>query len=123
AGGFYMLFDPPDAWFGNQSLMAIWLMLALLLVHLGYSGVSISYHAHGAELSDDYNERTKVTVAREVFGLLGMTLAVVLPTLPTFRFGDTDGYMTLGLLFLPIALLFSAPTLMWAGPSVHPPVI
>jgi Na+/melibiose symporter-like transporter len=46
---------------------------ALLLVHLGYSGVSISYHSHGAELTDDYNERTKVTVGREVFGLLGMT--------------------------------------------------
>jgi Na+/melibiose symporter-like transporter len=82
AGGFYMLFDPPDAWFGNQTLMALWLMAALLLVHLGYSGVSISYHAHGAELTDDYNERTKVTVGREVFGLLGMTLAVVLPTYP-----------------------------------------
>ena len=74
-----MLFDPPDAWFGNQTLMAGWLIAALLLVHLGYSGVSISYHSHGAELTDDYNERTRVTVGREVFGLLGMTFAVVLP--------------------------------------------
>jgi Na+/melibiose symporter-like transporter len=123
AAGFYMLFDPPDAWFGNQTKMAIWLIAALLLVHLGYSGVSISYHSHGAELTDDYNERTKVTVGREVFGLLGMTLAVVLPTWLTFKFGDSDGYMMLGLLFLPIILLFSAPTLLWAGPSVHPPVI
>jgi len=123
AAGFYMLFDPPDAWFGNQTMMAVWLIGALLLVHLGYSGVSISYHSHGAELTDDYNERTKVTVGREVFGLLGMTLAVVLPTYLTFRLGDSDGYMTLGLLFLPIVVLFSMPTLIWAGPSVHPPVI
>src|SRR5262249_8324401 len=120
--GFYMLFDPPN-FAGNQFLMASWLIAALLLVHLGYSGVSISYHAHGAELTDDYNERTKVTVGREVFGLLGMTFAVVLPTYLTARLGDTMGYTTLGLLFLPIALLFSAPTLLWAGPSVHPPVI
>ena len=121
--GFYMLFDPPAAWAGNQTMMAVWLIVALLLVHLGYSGVSISYHAHGAELTDDYNERTKVTVGREVFGLLGMTLAVVLPTYLTARFGDSQGYTTLGAVFLPIALLFSAPTLLWAGPSVHPPVI
>ncbi len=121
--GFYMLFDPPDAWFGNQTMMAIWLMAALLLVHLGYSGVSISYHSHGAELTDDYNERTRVTVGREVFGLLGMTLAVVLPTYLTNRLGESQGYMMLGLLFLPIVLLFSAPTLLWTGPSVHPPVI
>ena len=125
AGGFYMLFDPPDAWFGNQTLMASWLVAALLLVHFGYSGVSISYHSHGAELTDDYNERTKVTVGREVFGLLGFAVAVVLPTILTDRkmFGDTDGYMMLGLLFLPIAVLFSIPTLFGAGPSVHPPVI
>jgi glycoside/pentoside/hexuronide:cation symporter, GPH family len=122
-GGFYMLFDPPDAWFSNQTMMAVWLVAALLLVHLGYSGVSISYHAHGAELTDDYNERTKVTVGREVFGLLGMTLAVVLPTWLTFKFGDSQGYMTLGLLFLPILVLFSMPTLIGAGPSVHPPVV
>lgn len=121
--GFYMLFDPPDAWFGNQTRMAIWLIAALLLVHLGYSGVSISYHSHGAEITDDYNERTKVTVGREVFGLLGMTLAVVLPTYLTAKLGDSQGYMTLGLIFLPIAVLFSLPTLLWAGPSVHPPVI
>jgi len=125
AGGFYMLFDPPDVWFGNQTLMAVWLVAALLLIHFGYSGVSISYHAHGAELTDDYNERTKVTVGREVFGLLGFAVAVVLPTILTDRklFGETDGYMVLGLLFLPIVVLFSLPTLLGAGPSVHPPVV
>ena len=26
AAGFYMLFDPPDAWFGNQTMMAVWLI-------------------------------------------------------------------------------------------------
>jgi GPH family glycoside/pentoside/hexuronide:cation symporter len=125
AGGFYMLFDPPDGWFGNGWLMGVWLTAALLLVHLGYSGVSISYHAHGAELSDDYNERTKVTVGREVFGLTGMSLAVVLPTWLTqpWMFGDTNGYMVLGLVFVPICILFSLPTLLRAGPSVHPPVV
>jgi Na+/melibiose symporter-like transporter len=125
AGGFYMLFDPPDAWFGNQWLMGVWLMAALLLVHFGYSGVSISYHSHGAELADDYNERTRVTVAREVFGLIGMTCAVALPSILTdpHMFGPTTGYMVLGLVFLPVCFLFSLPTILGAGPSVHPPVV
>lgn len=80
-GGFFMLFDPPSkAALGVGGLTA-WLIVALIIVHLGYAGVSISYHAHGADLTDDYNERTRVTVAREVFGLTGMTLAVVLPAL------------------------------------------
>ena len=124
-GGFYMLFDPPDAWFGDQTLMAVWLVAALLLVHLGYSGVSISYHSHGAELTDDYNERTKVTVGREVFGLLGFAVAVVLPTILTdpHLFGETQGYMMLGLIFIPLVVVFSLPCLFWAGRSVHPPVV
>ena len=120
--GFYMLFDPPDSIIGDHNMMAFWLLAALLLVHLGYSGVSISYHAHGAELSDDYNERTKVTVGREVFGLLGMTLAVVLPTYLTAQLGENQGYAMLGLVFVPILVVLSAPTMIWAGPSVHPPV-
>lgn len=77
--GFVMLFDPPSKETLGTTGLSIWLVAALIIVHLGYAGVSISYHAHGAELSDDYNERTKVTVGREVFGLTGFTLAVVMP--------------------------------------------
>ena len=122
-GGFYMLFHPPEALFVQPTLLAIWLFVALFIVHLGYAGVSISYHAHGAELSDDYNERTRVTVGREVFGLLGMTIAVVLPTYFTAKLGDHAGYVYMGLVFIPIALLFALPTLLWSPPSVHPPVV
>ena len=122
-GGFYMLFHPPAAILTEHTMLAAWLFAALFVVHLGYSGVSISYHAHGAELTDDYNERTRVTVGREVFGLLGMTLAVVLPTMLTARFGDNLGYAYMGAMFIPIAILFALPTLLWSPPSVHPPVV
>ena len=121
--GFYMLFVPPDSIYGNQAYTAVWLTVSLLMVHVGYSGVSISYHSHGAELTDDYNERTRVTVGREVFGLLGMTFAVVAPVALTEGFGEAHGYAILGLVFLPIIVLFAAPTLLRSGPSVHPPVI
>ena len=122
-GGFYMLFHPPQALLANSALLATWLFVALFVVHLGYAGVSISYHAHGAELSDDYNERTRVTVGREVFGLLGMTLAVVLPTYLTAKFGENTGYAYMGAIFIPIAILFFMPTFVWSPPSVHPPVV
>jgi Na+/melibiose symporter-like transporter len=122
-GGFYMLFHPPEALFTEPTLLAVWLFVALFVVHLGYAGVSISYHAHGAELTDDYNERTRVTVGREVFGLMGMTLAVVLPTFFTAKFGEHQGYVYMGLVFIPIALAFALPTLVWSPPSVHPPVV
>jgi len=111
------------SFYGSQLHISLWLMAALLLVHIGYSGVSISYHSHGAELTDDYDERTKVTVGRDVFGLVGMTFAVVVPITLTQIYGDIPGYAMLGLIFIPIIVVFAAPTLLWAGPSVHPPVI
>ena len=122
-GGFYMLFVPPAGIVGQQFYTGLWLTLSLLLVHLGYSGVSISYHSHGAELSDDYNERTRVTVGREVFGLVGMTFAVVTPITLTGLFGEMPGYAALGLVFIPIIVVFAVPTLLWSSSSVHPPVV
>ena len=122
-GGFYMLFDPPDVLFAEPTLLALWLFAALFVVHLGYAGVSISYHAHGAELTTEYNERTRVTVGREIFGLLGMTLAVVLPTVFTRLYGEHTGYIYMGLAFLPIAILFALPTLTYSPGSVYPPVV
>lgn len=128
--GFFMLFDPPamfhpgaDGVSPNPDLLSIWLFVSLVLVHLGYAGVSISYHALGAELSDDYNERTRVSVGREVFGLTGMMLAVVLPTILTSRFGEAAGYQWLGIIYLPIAIGAALPTLLYSPPSVHGPVI
>ncbi|MGQ0581702.1 MAG: MFS transporter [Reyranella sp.] len=122
-GGFYMLFDPPDSLFTQPTMLALWLFAALFVVHLGYAGVSISYHAHGAELTNEYNERTRVTVGREVFGLLGMTLAVVLPTIFTAQYGEQTGYIYMGMAFLPIALLFALPTLSYSPSSVYPAVV
>jgi glycoside/pentoside/hexuronide:cation symporter, GPH family len=127
--GFFMLFDPPAMFHPaaggaspDPTLLSIWLFASLLLVHLGYAGVSISYHALGAELSDDYDERTRVTVGREVFGLTGMMLAVVLPTFLTARFGEAAGYQWLGIAYLPVAILAALPTLLYSPPSVHGPV-
>ena len=120
-----MLFDPPDAWFGNQTLMAIWLIAALLLVHLGYSGVSISYHAprRGAHrrlqrAHQGHGRPRGVRPARH-----DRSPSCCRPAL-TAKFGDCQGYMMLGLLFLPILVLFSLPTLdlgRAVGPSAgHP---
>jgi GPH family glycoside/pentoside/hexuronide:cation symporter len=120
--GFYMLFAPPTSWLPSTTAMAAWLMISLLVVHFGYSGVSISYHSHGAELTDDYDERTRVTVGREVFGLTGMTIAVVLPTALTSMLGEQMSYTALALIFIAVLVLFALPTLFKSGGSVHPPV-
>ena len=98
--GFVGLFHPPQT---NQTGMAIWLILNLLIVYIGFSAASISYFAMGADLSDEYHERTRVTATRSAFGLLGVLIAAAVPG---FIGGDiVSGLALFSLLFVPVLIL------------------
>ncbi len=79
AGGMLGLFNPPAAMLGTAGPLAGWLLACLLVVYLGFSMASISYQAWGAQLSTDRNERTRITAGREMFTLVGVVMAAVLP--------------------------------------------
>ena len=80
-----LVLNPPR----DGGSLAVWLVLALVPVYLGFSLASVSYHAWGALLGDDPHQRTRVTASREAFGLAGVVAASVLPTLlaPTLDAG------------------------------------
>jgi Na+/melibiose symporter-like transporter len=61
----YRLFVPPDD--ANAVSFTFW----LFVLWLGWTMVNIPYFAWGAELSDDYEERTRITTLRTAFGYLG----------------------------------------------------
>jgi Na+/melibiose symporter-like transporter len=75
AAGFVALLNPPTE---NAGL---WLLVSLALTYLGYSAASIAYQAWGTEIGVDSGLRTRLTAAREGFGLLGVVLAAALPAL------------------------------------------
>lgn len=104
--GFVGLFHPPQA---NQIGLAIWLIANLLIVYIGFSAACISYFAMGAELSDDYHDRTRVTATRSAFGLLGVLLAAAAPG---FLGGDVgSGLALFSLLFVPVLIVAAFVTL------------
>ena len=104
--GFVGLFHPPQA---NQVGLAIWLILNLLIVYIGFSAACISYFAMGAELTDDYHERTRVTATRSAFGLLGVLIAAAAPGLLGSDAGS--GLALFSLLFLPVLIVAAFVTL------------
>lgn len=71
--GFVALLNPP------QTQGALWLLASLALTYLGYSAATIAYQAWGADVGVDSALRTRLTAAREGFGLLGVVLAAALP--------------------------------------------
>jgi Na+/melibiose symporter-like transporter len=72
------LFNPPAL---AAAALGWWLLACLIVVYLGFSMASISYQAWGAQLSDDRDERTRITASRETFTLIGVVSAAALPVL------------------------------------------
>ncbi|HWA60608.1 MAG TPA: MFS transporter, partial [Caulobacteraceae bacterium] len=74
--GFGMLFSTPDSLSG-WSLFA-YAMAMLMLVRVGLSFFQVPYIALGAELSDDYAERSTIVASRVIFTVFAGLAAAIL---------------------------------------------
>ena len=52
-----------------------WLLGSVILFYLGWTMITIAYAAWGTELTDDYDERSRVSGAREIGATVGLVLA------------------------------------------------
>lgn len=82
----WMLFVPNSAFavwlwglMGGESVSNLYLFVWISLLYLGFTLVDLPYRAWGAELSLDYDERSKVTGWREAFGYGGTLMALFVP--------------------------------------------
>jgi len=71
-GAFGLFFPPRDAG-------AAWLFIFNALVTWGWTLLSLPYWAWGAELSDDYKERQRITSFREGGTIVGILISAVAP--------------------------------------------
>jgi len=109
--GFWALFSPPAGL--SQGGLFAWLLATSLIGRMGMAVFTIPYFAVGAELSQDYRERTAVAGTRGILVLLA-TLVAASSSFVLFFPNDTpgvdpklnvDGYASLGWMFgLVIAL-------------------
>jgi len=63
------------------------LFIWAVLLWLGWTMINIPYYAWGAELSDSYNERTRITGWRQAFGFLGNVSVLAIPVMAGELFG------------------------------------
>jgi Na+/melibiose symporter-like transporter len=92
-----LLFFPP------ATLTPLYLGLALFAFYLSWSMVQIPYFAWSAEVSGDYDERTRVATYQAVAGATAALLVLVLPTIVD-QIAPGDGRLKLGVMG---GLLFS----------------
>jgi Na+/melibiose symporter-like transporter len=75
AAGLLLLFIPPSG------AGAGYLLAGALLLYLGWTAVAIPYTAWGAELSPDYETRSRITGGREGAQILGILAAAAVPAI------------------------------------------
>jgi len=102
AAGFALLFLLP----AGASPILVWLVAALLLTYLAFSVLTVVHQAWGARLGGDAGQRARVVAWREGFGLAGVLVASVLPSV--FGLGTTSAVLA-GALAAGIWLLARAP--------------
>ncbi len=79
--GIYMLFLPPAG--AGAMHMAVW----MALLSVGTTMMIIPYYAWAAELSSDYNERSRITGWRSMMGVVGSLSAQLMPVIALLAFG------------------------------------
>jgi len=95
---FYYLFAPPDVPDPAQHQTSLLLYMCALytVTYFTWTVGAIPYYSLGAELTDDYIERTRVISVREGLGLLGLLAATILPAYLIHLYGGREGYGAMG---------------------------
>jgi len=108
--GFISLFHPPEAF---AEVVFFWFLCAMITVYFGFSLASIAYQSWGAALTQSRAQRTRITGAREVAGLLGLIIAAGLSS------AAEPAWLTLAFV---LTLLFTAWRLLAHAPRpARPP--
>jgi len=88
----WMIFVPPEG--AGQLYLGFW----LFVLYIGFTLLTLSHMAWGAELSDDYHDRSKIMGIREAAIVFSMAVVLALPALiDALGWGTfTDGIASMG---------------------------
>jgi GPH family glycoside/pentoside/hexuronide:cation symporter len=74
--GFWASFSPPSHL--SEGWLFVWLLATSFFVRAATSVYRVPYYALGAELSTDYEDRSRITSARSFFSVIGTVAAAAL---------------------------------------------
>lgn len=94
---FYSLINP------NIDYAKTWLLIFSTLIYIGWSMINIPYLTWSSELSQKYEDKTLLNSSRELFTIIGILIALVIPYLYKI---SQDFEKTLQILYLSFLILF-----------------
>lgn len=84
---FFALFNPPISF--NKEMICVWFVVFLVATYTFFNFAIINYESIAIYISRNQNERLAVNSLKEFFGLVGVLLASVLPSILAM-FTDSD---------------------------------
>ena len=119
----WMLFVPSSdfsvqlwAAMGGEGANNLYLFVWISFLYLGFTLVDLPYRAWGAELSIDYDERSRVTGWREAFGYGGTLLSLIIPLILAVVYnltGPANALLGIALVVVILLPALTLPALVW----------
>lgn len=101
---------------GGDAVTNLYLFFWVSALYLGFTLVDLPYRAWGAELSLDYDERSRVTGWREAFGYGGTLMALLIPLIMSVAFdrpGADNALLGVAVVVVVMMPLLSLPAFIW----------
>lgn len=124
----WMLFVPDSSlaifvwnFLGGEAVSNLYLFVWISALYLGFTLVDLPYRAWGAEMSSDYDERSRITGWREAFGYGGTMMALLIPLLMSLLFdlpGANNALYGIAIVVVVLLPTFAVPALFWV-PETH----
>lgn len=94
---FYSLINP------NLEFPKLWLLIFSILIYIGWSMINIPYLTWSSEISEKYEDKTVLNSSRELFTIIGVLIALIIP----YMFKVSQNFeQTLNILYLAFLILF-----------------
>lgn len=100
---FYLVFNPPQNL--NQTLAILWFFVTLSATYFCFNFIFINFESIIALNSRDDEERIKLNSLKEFFGICGMILAFILPTIFAKLGAGQNNYKIFALFFAVFLML------------------
>lgn len=117
AGAYFLLVYPS----ADMTLSPLYLFFWVMVLYLGWTSMKLLHDAFGAELSDDYHGRSRITTYRESFTLIGSLISLGSIALIDYIFGMDQGASMATIGWLAIALTPIGVALLWRVNEPAPP--
>jgi Na+/melibiose symporter-like transporter len=115
--GVYFLFRP------TPGVGIIYFFLAVSLVYFGFTLIQLPYNSWAAELSTDYDRRTRISSVSQFFSILGLIVSTLIPAYVLLTPGATSAEVMAAIsLFIFVTLPLCSSAAFFLVPEPEAPI-